>query len=453
MISTPVSASSIWLRPTRCRRRRGRRSVRRRSIPAPPPRAEIESATGARSGRVTGLAIDPSDPSGNTVYAAGASGGVWKTTDFLTTDPAGPTWIALTDFGPSNAINIGSITLFARNDDPNQTIVIAATGEGNTGTPGVGFLISMNGGATWTLDDSSVNVDSNGNPLPIETTNTALARDRTFVGDTAYQVVVDPNLVSLRRSDHLRRLEPGRQVESGGATDTGAHWTNLLPGQATSVVLDADSGSVLNPITGTTTQGNLQVVFAGIRGVGVEMSPNQGRIWSLMNGGIGNPLIVNEYNAPQTNVNPTAGPTPNGAEGRVVLAVPDATSNAAENEIYEGWVYAAVSNPGGGFFGLFVTKDFGQNWTDVSIPTLAAVGVNAQAIPTNNVSDPDYPITGGGQFTAQGNYDLILAIDPTNPNVVYLGGSARRRPDRAGPRRYHQHLGCPLPGSLFQFLQ
>ena len=133
-----------------------------------------ESATGARSGRVTGLAIDPSDPSGNTVYAAGASGGVWKTTDFLTTDPAGPTWIALTDFGPSNAINIGSITLFARNDDPNQTIVIAATGEGNTGTPGVGFLISMNGGATWTLDDSSVNVDSNGNPLPIETTNTAL---------------------------------------------------------------------------------------------------------------------------------------------------------------------------------------------------------------------------------------------------------------------------------------
>ncbi len=42
------------------------------------------------SGRVTGMAIDPSDPSGNTVYAAGASGGIWKTTDFLTTDSAGP---------------------------------------------------------------------------------------------------------------------------------------------------------------------------------------------------------------------------------------------------------------------------------------------------------------------------------------------------------------------------
>lgn len=28
-----------------------------------------------------GLAVDPRDSSGNTVYIAGASGGVWKTTD------------------------------------------------------------------------------------------------------------------------------------------------------------------------------------------------------------------------------------------------------------------------------------------------------------------------------------------------------------------------------------
>jgi len=28
-----------------------------------------------------GLAVDPSDPSGNTVHISGASGGVWKTTD------------------------------------------------------------------------------------------------------------------------------------------------------------------------------------------------------------------------------------------------------------------------------------------------------------------------------------------------------------------------------------
>jgi subtilisin-like proprotein convertase family protein len=389
------------------------------------PSGSGESSNGGRSGRVTGVSVDTSDPTGNTVYAAGASGGVWKTTDFLTTSPAGPTWIPLTDFGPSNAINIGSITVFSRNDNVNDTIIIAATGEGNTGTPGVGFLISMDGGATWTLDDSSVNVDSSGNPLPIETTTPSLERNRTFVGDTSYQVVVDP------------KLSPSGQViiyaamsgPTGGiwrSENTGATWTNMLPGQATSVVLDQESGLVLNPDTDTTTQGNLQVVYAGIQGVGVELSPNQGQIWNLMTGGVGNPLIFNEYNAPPTNVNPGGSPTPNGAEGRITLAVPDATGNAAEDPIYEGWLYAAVANPAGGFFGLFITKDFGENWTDVSIPTLAAVGTgaDAQAIPNDTVADPDYPITGGGQFTGQGNYDLILAVDPTNPNIAYLGGSA-----------------------------
>ena len=97
-------------RPTRSRARAGRRSGRRRS------------ATGASlngyAGRVSSIAVDPSDPSGNTVYAAGASGGVWKTTNFLTTDPNGPTWIPLTDFGPTYGINIGSIAVFGPEQRP-----------------------------------------------------------------------------------------------------------------------------------------------------------------------------------------------------------------------------------------------------------------------------------------------------------------------------------------------
>ena len=50
------------------------------------------------------------------------------------------------------------------------------------------------------------------------------------------------------------------------------------------------------------------------------MSPNQGQVWNLMAGTTGNPLIVNEFNL--TNVNPLTAPSPNGAEGRIVLAVP-----------------------------------------------------------------------------------------------------------------------------------
>ena len=377
------------------------------------------SAAGA-SGRMSAIAIDTSDPSGNTVFAAGASGGVWRTTDFLTTNAAGPTWVPLTNFGPTNAINIGAITLFERNDNPADTVVIVATGEGNTGTPGVGFLISTDAGQTWALDDSTDNVDASGNPLPIN----SAARDRNFVGDTSYQLAVDPQLTPTGQII----IYAAMSGPTGGiwrSENSGQTWQLMLSGQATAVVLDPDSGIVINPTTGTATQGNLQVVYAGIRGVGVEMSPNQGQLWSLMAGGIGNPLIVDAKTA--KNANPASGPTPNGAEGRIVLAVPDSTGNAAFDAVYEGFLYAAVATPAGGLFGLFVTKDFGQNWTEIHISTLPPLngpgGLYNQAIPTNNVSDPNYAIFGGGSFASQGNYDIILTVDPSDPYVVYLGGS------------------------------
>ncbi len=178
--------------------------------PSDPVSSEVWAPVGPasstyESGQVNAIAVDPSDPSGNTVYVGGASGGIWKTTDFLTTSPDGPTWIPLTNFGPDSAVNIASITIFPVNDNPSDSIIIAATGGVSSGeqgsdAPGVGFLISTNGGTTWNLDDSTDNVSSvndtaseigdTSNILPID----SAARNREFVGTTAYQVTVDPEL-------------------------------------------------------------------------------------------------------------------------------------------------------------------------------------------------------------------------------------------------------------------
>ena len=117
--------------------------------------------------------------------------------------PRGPTWIPLTDFGPTSGVNIGGIAVFGRNNDPNQSIIIAATGEGDTGTPGVGFLISQDGGATWNLYDSTNNVDASGNLLPIS----SASRDRTFVGDDGVQGRRRSQAHAHRPGDHLRRPE------------------------------------------------------------------------------------------------------------------------------------------------------------------------------------------------------------------------------------------------------
>jgi subtilisin-like proprotein convertase family protein len=411
-----------------------------------------EASTTDEAGQVNAIATDPSDPSGNTVYVGGASGGVWKTTDFLTTNPAGPTWIPLTNFGPTAAVNIASITIFPRNQDPNDSIIIVATGGANSGqfasdAPGVGFLISTDGGTDWNLYDStdnvstvSENIDQTSNLLPID----SASRDRMFVGTTAYQVTVDPQLTPSGQVIIYAALSDGSGTAGGiwRSENTGQTWTQVLVGNATAVALDPNSGLPLLPISGSspsdpgepgspTTVGNLQIVYAGLtsgsQGSGVYMSTDQGGVnsWNLMTGATENPLIVDlitDKNVNPTDTNEPSPATPNGAGGRIVLATPAAmaSQNYAESEIYSGWLYAAVVNTSGGFVGLFLTKDFGENWTHIALDGLPPYGPEPynQAVPSNNPSNPQYAITDDNQ----GEQDLALTIDPANPNITYLGG-------------------------------
>ena len=264
------------------------------------------------SGRVNAVAVDSSDPSGNTVYAAAAAGGIWKTNDFLTTSPAGPTWIALTDNGPTNSLNVGSLTVISRNNDPNQSIIIAGTGDGQAlGDPlrpssqtsrGVGFLRSMDGGKTWTLLDSTDNTKVFSN------------RDHFFAagnGTTTYKVVADPKLtpsgnaiiyaaLSDLKADgtitYNQLVTASNQPIRGGlwrSVDSGQTWTQMKAGQVTDVVLDPNSG------TGA-PDGNLQALYAAFRNDGVYFSPNRGQVWNALPGIVGAPLIQNaDFAQPQ----------------------------------------------------------------------------------------------------------------------------------------------------------
>jgi hypothetical protein len=62
------------------------------------PIRTLEPAAPNVTGRITAIAVDPSDPSGNTVYVSAANGGVWKTTgtpgpDDNTPGPDDSIWI------------------------------------------------------------------------------------------------------------------------------------------------------------------------------------------------------------------------------------------------------------------------------------------------------------------------------------------------------------------------
>ena len=125
------------------------------------PRGIASLAYGTVTGRVTSLALDPADPSGNTVYVGTTGGGVWKSTD-----AAGPvaavTFTPLTDTLPVFSNNAGSaavpsLSIGALSISPTG-VLLAGTGDPNDATDsyyGSGLLRSQDGGLTWTLTQMS----------------------------------------------------------------------------------------------------------------------------------------------------------------------------------------------------------------------------------------------------------------------------------------------------------
>ena len=115
---------------------------------------------GIVTGRVTSIAVDPADATGNTVYVGTTGGGVWKSTN-----AAGPaasvSFVPLTDTLPvfSNSagttatasLSIGAVSV-------NNGVLLAGTGDPNDATDsyyGSGLLRSTDGGLTWTLVQQS----------------------------------------------------------------------------------------------------------------------------------------------------------------------------------------------------------------------------------------------------------------------------------------------------------
>ena len=419
---------------------------------------------GANSARISTIAVDPSDPTGNTVYVAAAGGGVWKTTDFLTSNtnfqntslvPSGPHYVPLTDFGLTNAIDITSIALFPRNNDPAQTIVFALTGESNTlnhfpgqyTAAGVGVIRSLDGGNTWQVLDSTNNVDATGKVVLMSDSST---RNHLFVGATGYKIVVDPTpgkdggvIVYMALSGNANQNGVWRSLDGGNK------WARIQAGNATDVVLSAGSANTNDPVTGATVfQGNLQQLYAGfssvpaaiITGPGVYKTDSAPAAASLdlLAGGINNPLL-RDFSIPGTPQITTAlpGSNPNVFQ-RISLAVPALTGNPVEDSFLRDWLYAMTTD-GNGAAQLYVTKDAGAHWTLVrvpNLPTLPDPTDPSQGGGTNNESteQPIFPPVNGVAFVGraqvdvrtQNDYDMAITVDPQNPNIVYLAGAGTR---------------------------
>ncbi len=405
----------------------------------------------AVAGQVNAIAVDPADPTGNTVYVGGGGGGIWKTMNFMTTSPNGPTWIQLANFGPTNSLNISGLAIAPVNNNPNQSVIFAITGNSNLyaqdkfatntatlfGVPGVGLLRSTDGGKTWVVLDGLNNVDGSGNILPItNVTGAQFTRDHSFDGAVGFKVVVDPTPTPTGFVVYAAFSGPNgglyRSINSGNT------WTLIKSGNCTDVVL---------PPAAVDVNGNLETLYAGFQSVGggagqsgVYMTTSALTTTSLnlMAGGLGvNSRVHVNFNPAGSIPITNDSVNPNGLGGRIVLATPALTSNPLENTFYQQFLYAAVEDNSSNLQ-LYMTKDAGANWTHVILPVKLDVpkgvlpdpGIGTNDTATGNQS---YDANSAPLSTAQTAYDIALAVDPSNPHVVYLGTSAVANGFSQGP--------------------
>ncbi len=219
------------------------------------------------SGRVTALAVDPCDATGNTVYAGGADGGVWVSFNALSGSPV--TWQPLTDDQPSlatGALALVSSSCQMIDGHLQSSEILVGTGESNYALEniyGAGVLRSMDGGQTWT-------------------------QDATFTASASQGPGASgPYIAALAAQPHqanpvILAAVQGTDFAAGGAllsgvwrsTDGGNHWTRAQPdgGGATGAPCDFSFGTVTPASPGGTANYKFALQTMGATGSAVQLT-------------------------------------------------------------------------------------------------------------------------------------------------------------------------------------
>jgi hypothetical protein len=332
--------------------------------PEPIPNGQTFVSSVPVSGRVTVIAIDPADSSGNTVYVGAAQGGVYRTLD------GGATWTALLDSAQSLAI--GSITI----DPTDHNTVLVGTGEGNLALDsffGVGIYVIQNAtSVTPTISGPFHTEAGTGNDI--------------FTGRSVTKIIVNP-------SDHNLVLAATSSGVSGASGDTfsslptrGVYLsTNFLSGSPTFTKLVVQSvlfpGTENRPVTDMAMDpGNPNLILVNVLG----QTTTEGGVWV-------SPSTVWSGTGAWTQGLQIA----TGANGKLAVnrsgSTPATTFYAAEGESI-GCNTSTVSGT------LRTSVNGGTTWTEL----------------------PKARGFCGGQCF----YDMPVAVDPNNANNIFIGGQS-----------------------------
>ncbi len=341
------------------------------------------------SGRITGVAGDPSNPLVD--YIAAAGGGVWKTVD------GGNSWTSLTDTQATTFM--GAIAVAPSNGQ----VIYAGTGEAsNSGDSGYGrgILVSQDGGASWTLTTAGGALDRQAIArIAVDPTNPAVAY--AAVADFAANGLYNGNTGIWK------------------TTNYGASWTNTTA----AVGLDnyaPYSDVVLNPT-------NPSVIYAAI-GRYDGNSPNNGVIKST-NGG-----------ATWAYVGTTL---PKGTtDGTIKLAISPTNPNVVYASIANGY----NSGTFGALKGVYRSADAGATWTlEANTPNyLGGQGWYDNVIAVDPTDPTGNTLYAAGQLNYNNNTNAI--IESTNGGASWFDLTTGA--DGKGPHTDHHAMGFDASGRL-----
>jgi len=365
--------------------------------------AQVSSLSyGSVTGRISSIAIDQSDSSGNTVYLGTTGGGVWKSTNAASTT-SNIAFTPLTDdlsvFSISSGSSaIASLSVGAVTVQPGGTgVVLAGTGDPNDATDsyfGEGILRSADGGQSWGLIQNSAHglypaysFTGNGFAGFAWSSNTS-GLVVAAVSQAAEGIIVNAlaqyySIQGLYYSSdsgvtwYMASIKDGTQTVQYEGTNFGVYTGN----PATSVVW--------NPIR--------QRFYAAIRYHGYYES-SDGINWSRL------------ANQPGINLTTTNCPT-------------NPTSTGSINcPIFRGQL--AVDSTTGDTFALTVdanNKDQGL-WRDVCNLTSGHCASSTELFGTQLTTTP-LEVGSGNSTIAQGDYNLYLAAVHSSGDTLIFAGT------------------------------
>lgn len=349
----------------------------------PVPLASDASGNGTQdyhqvAGRATAVAIDPADPTGNTIYLGGAQSGVWKSTNAANSSANAVTWTPLTD--AQATLSIGAIAIQPGNSDPTKTVILAATGEADSSGDsyfGLGILRSADAGRTWTLiskaNNQTLSFAGLGGTRMAFSTATAQTSTAVAAMATTSEGLVDGAATSGTTRGLYTSLDAGLSWTYDALTDAGIA-TDAT--SATSVVYNKSAGQF----------------FAAIRYHGFYSSPD-GVNWARLASQPGGAALSTSSCPPQSTSNNQGCPIYRGE----IAVVP------GRKEMYAWYIYFG-SDGSTTDEGIWQSLDGGATWNPISDTGITNCGDNE------------------GCGVEQGAYDLeLLALNSGSGTDVYAG--------------------------------